>query len=92
MCSTEAFIKARPESEDYIEARFVGGRNGPNYGFLLDHPQFQEIIDIDEDGVHAKARVRTLMQAGLHDLATTKDPSSRDHVPVGRRNIRELLR
>lgn len=67
---------------DNFQARFVGGRNGPNYGFLLDHPQFQEIIDIDEDGLHAKARARTLMQAGLHELALNKDdPSSRDHVP-----------
>ena len=68
----------------YIEnfqARFVGGRNGPNYGFLLDHPQLQEIINIEEDGVHAKMRARSLMQAGLHDSALSKDPSSRDHVP-----------
>jgi hypothetical protein len=68
----------------YIEnfqARFVGGRNGPNYGFLLDHPQLQEIIDIEEDGLHAKVRARSLMQAGLHDSALSKDPASRDHVP-----------
>ena len=68
----------------YIEnfqKRFVGGRNGPNYGFLLDHPQLQEIINIDEDGLHAHARARSLMQAGLHELALTSDKTSRDHVP-----------
>ena len=67
---------------DNFQARFVGGRNGPNYGFLLDHPQFQEIIDVDADGLHAKVRARTLMQAGLHETALNKDdPSSRDHIP-----------
>ena len=66
---------------DSFQARFVGGRNGPNYGFLLDHPQLQAIIDIDEDGLHARARARSMMQAGLHDLATTDDPTSRDHIP-----------
>src|SRR5271170_4980098 len=49
---------------DSFQKRFVGGRNGPNYGFLLDHPQLQEIINIDNDGIHASARARSLMQAG----------------------------
>lgn len=66
---------------DNFRARFVGGRNGPNYGFLLDHPQLQAIIDIEEDGVHAKVRARSTMQAGLHESAVTKDTTSRDHVP-----------
>jgi hypothetical protein len=66
---------------DNFRARFVGGRNGPNYGFLLDHPQLQAIIDIQKDGVHAKARARSMMQAGLHESAVTTDTSSRDHVP-----------
>src|SRR5271169_690470 len=56
---------------DNFRARFVGGRNGPNYGFLLDHPQLQAIIEIQEDGVHAKVRARSTMQAGLHESAVT---------------------
>ena len=68
----------------YIEnfqVRFVGGRNGPTYGFLLDHPQLQEIITIDEDGIHAKARARSIMQAGSHVSALSRDPNSRDFLP-----------
>jgi len=49
---------------------FVGGRNGPVHGFLLDHPQMQGIVDIDyshPDGrPRAQARFRALMQAGVH--------------------------
>jgi carotenoid cleavage dioxygenase len=53
----------------YIERfqkSFVHGNNGPVDGFLLDHPQHQDIVDIDEDGVTAHARFRCTMQAGQH--------------------------
>jgi hypothetical protein len=46
---------------------FVAGRNGPVHGFLLDHPQLQGIVDVSEDGIHAKGRFRSLMQAGTHE-------------------------
>lgn len=48
---------------------FTGGRNGPVFGFLLDHPQYQDIVDIAPDRKTAKARYRCCMQAGLHESA-----------------------
>jgi hypothetical protein len=51
---------------------FTDGRNGPMPGFLLDHPQMQDVVHVDEDGLHASGRFRTLMQAGVHDDA--EDP------------------
>lgn len=53
----------------YIERfqkNFVHGNNGPIDGFLLDHPQHQDIVDIQEDGVTALGRFRCVMQAGRH--------------------------
>jgi len=58
---------------------FTGGKNGPVYGFLLDHPMYQPVVTIDPDGIHAKARLRCNMQAALHVSATHKDPNHRDH-------------
>jgi hypothetical protein len=46
--------------------RFVGGRNGPKPGFLLEHPQLQDIVHVADDRTTARARFRTLMQAGTH--------------------------
>lgn len=46
--------------------KFAGGHNGPAYGQLLDHPQYQGVIDVAEDGRTAKARFRMTMQAGSH--------------------------
>jgi hypothetical protein len=48
---------------------FTGGKNGPVYGFLLDHPQIQDIIDIAPDRKTARARARSMMQAGRHESA-----------------------
>ncbi len=45
---------------------FTADFNGPVDGFLLDHPQLQDVIDIEPDGLTAKGRVRALMQAGRH--------------------------
>ncbi len=53
----------------YIERfqkNFTNGLNGPVDGFLLDHPQLQDIVDILDDGVTALARYRCVMQAGRH--------------------------
>jgi hypothetical protein len=53
----------------YIERfqkRFTHGNNGPVDGFLLEHPQIQDIIDIQPDGVTALGRYRSMMQAGRH--------------------------
>ncbi|KAH8929114.1 hypothetical protein BT69DRAFT_1256613 [Atractiella rhizophila] len=42
------------------------GKNGPIHGFLLDHPQHQDIVHVNDDLMTAKARWRTTMQAGTH--------------------------
>lgn len=52
---------------DRFRARFTGGRNGPIPGFLLDHPLMQAIIDVEPDRKTAYARLRVLMQAGVHE-------------------------
>jgi hypothetical protein len=46
---------------------FTKDLNGPVFGFLLDHPQLQDVIDVAQDGNSAKARFRALMQAGRHE-------------------------
>ena len=46
---------------------FAAGANGPVFGFLLDHLQLQDIIDVAPDRRTALARVRCFMQAGSHD-------------------------
>jgi hypothetical protein len=43
---------------------FTGKKNGPIFGFLLDHLQLQDIVDVAPDRKTAKGRFRTLMQAG----------------------------
>lgn len=58
-----------------FRGRFTDGRNGPMPGFLLDHLQLQDVVTVDEDGDHASARFRTLMQAGTHD--SVSQPRSR---------------
>ena len=50
-----------------FQKNFTGGRNGPVYGFLLDHPQLQDIVDVAPDRKTAKARARSMMQAGSHE-------------------------
>lgn len=48
---------------------FTAGHNGPKYGWLLDHPQLQMVIDVADDRKTAKVRGRSMMQAGLHETA-----------------------
>src|SRR5271155_1826664 len=60
----------------YIERfqkTFTHGHNGPRHGFLLDHPMYQDVVDISEDGKTAKGRFRCNMQAGLHESVWPKD-------------------
>jgi carotenoid cleavage dioxygenase len=58
-----------------FQKRFTYGNNGPIDGFLLDHPQLQDIITIQPDGVTAHARARSMMQAGRHkDYLDTSNP------------------
>jgi hypothetical protein len=48
---------------------FTGDHNGPVYGFLLDHPQMQDIVDVAADRNTAHGRFRCMMQAGRHEKA-----------------------
>jgi len=52
---------------DTFQTIFTDGKNGPLSGFLLDHLQLQDIVDVSSDRSSAKARFRTLMQAGVHE-------------------------
>lgn len=46
---------------------FTQGHNGPVHGFLLDHPQLQDIVDVASDRSTARGRFRCVMQAGSHE-------------------------
>jgi SnoaL-like domain len=64
----------------YIERfqkTFTHGRNGPRHGFLLDHPMYQDVIDVSEDGKTAQGRFRCNMQAGQHESIWPKEPGAR---------------
>lgn len=54
---------------DRFRKRFTEDHNGPRYGWLLDHPQVQMIIDVAPDRKTAEVRGRSMMQAGLHETA-----------------------
>ena len=47
--------------------RFTGGHNGPIHGFLLEHLQLQDIVDVAPDRKTACGRFRYFMQAGSHE-------------------------
>jgi hypothetical protein len=52
---------------DWFRNLFTKGHNGPVHGFLLDHLQLQDIVDIAPDGRTASGRFRALMLAGQHE-------------------------
>jgi hypothetical protein len=56
---------------EWFRNLFTNGHNGPIHGFLLDHLQLQDIVDISTDGKTARGRFRALMLAGQHE---SKDP------------------
>ncbi len=51
---------------DWFRNLFTRGHNGPVHGFLLDHLQLQDIVDVAADGKSAKGRFRALLLAGQH--------------------------
>ncbi len=58
---------------DRFRRNFTGGRNGPVYGFLLDHLILQDVVNVAPDRASAQARMRCFMQAGSH-RSNTKPP------------------
>ena len=52
---------------EWFRKLFTKGHNGPVHGFLLDHLQLQDIVDISPDGKTANGRFRALMLAGQHE-------------------------
>ncbi len=52
---------------DRFRKNFTAGHNGPVYGFLLDHLQLQDIVDVAPDRNTACGRFRCFMQAGSHE-------------------------
>ena len=54
---------------DRFGVNFTGGKNGPVFGFLLDHAQMQDVVDVSADRKTALARFRCCMQAGRHESA-----------------------
>lgn len=61
--------------ETWFQNLFTEGRPGPEYGFLLDHFQMQDIITVAPDGKTAKGRFRALLAGGNHE--------SREYAPEG---------
>jgi hypothetical protein len=51
---------------------FTQGINGPVYGFVLNHPQLQDIVDVASDRRSARGRFRCVMQAGSHESRTSR--------------------
>jgi hypothetical protein len=71
----------------YVERfgkQFVGGKNGPLPGFLLEHLILQDVVDVAADRKTAKARMRTFMQAGVHESsqAPMAETARRDGRPL----------
>lgn len=57
---------------DRFRSSFTRGRNGPVFGFLLDHMQLQDIVDVAADGRTARGRFRALLQGGSHTSKTDR--------------------
>jgi SnoaL-like domain len=54
---------------------FTEGQVGPVYGFLLDHFQMQDIVNVAPDRQTAKGRFRAILMGGSHE--------TRDYKPDG---------
>jgi len=62
---------------DWFRQTFTKGRNGPVFGFLLDHLMLQEVVNVSPDRKHARMRVRALNMIGYHD----RKPEPITHMP-----------
>jgi hypothetical protein len=63
---------------DWFRNSFTKGRNGPVYGFLLDHLQAQDVVSVAPDRKSASARFRALNMIGYHE----KKPEPLEHMPM----------
>jgi hypothetical protein len=63
---------------EWFRNLFTKGHNGPVYGFLLEHLQLQDVVDIAPDGQIAYARFRALMAAGQHHTKQERVPNFPD--------------
>ncbi|KAI1853985.1 hypothetical protein JX266_001126 [Neoarthrinium moseri] len=61
--------------QTWFHEYFTQGRPGPEYGFLLDHLQMQDIVTVSSDGKTAQGRFRALLAGGNH--------ASREYKPEG---------
>jgi hypothetical protein len=57
---------------DRFQTQFTQGHNGPRYGWLLEHPQLQMVIEVAPNRGSAKVRGRSMMQAGQHESGQGK--------------------
>jgi carotenoid cleavage dioxygenase len=57
---------------DRFRTTFTRGRNAPVYGFMLEHLQMQDIIDVAPDRNSARARLRCFLQGGSHVTKTDR--------------------
>jgi hypothetical protein len=64
---------------DNLGGSFTRGSHGPVYGRMGEHLMLQEVISVSPDGQSAKARVRHLLKAGLHQTAL----ALRDEIVTG---------
>jgi hypothetical protein len=55
--------------KDRFQTQFTQGHNGPRYGWLLDHPQLQMVIDISPDGKTTQLRGPSTGRSSLHETA-----------------------
>ncbi|MGH8227811.1 MAG: nuclear transport factor 2 family protein [Steroidobacteraceae bacterium] len=59
---------------DRFRTAFTHGRNGPVFGFMLEHLQLQDIVDVAPDRRTAQGRFRCFMQAGSHESNPDRAP------------------
>src|ERR1700745_3526763 len=54
---------------EHFQTRFTDGHNGPRYGWLLDHPQMQMVIDVAAHRRTGKARGAPVVAGGARSPA-----------------------
>jgi len=64
-----------------------GGRDGLAYGQLNEHLQLQPVVDIDPDGVHAKARWRDLGMLGQYQKSAAWSDGVYENTYVKRNGV-----